>query len=1033
MKNRSKYAILALMISALLTLGSCQIKKSPSDSSETGTTESPTETTETSETDTGESSTDTQSELPKYTVRFVVEGEVVQESLVEEGSLATYEGDLPTKPKGNSELGYVFKSWDKDLFTPITQDTMFVATFSEYTSKILIDDFEQYEDSGTMIDEGWTPLGYSNATGKWTSETKAAVSLSSNSKEGHGSLRFDAWENGVGYKFAKIFKETGFNNAANALKFRLMVPSINSVRVLLHAAVSIEGKIQAPVFKHSINPVSSDYVEYVIPLDDPDWILWDNAGQSIASVADWTGVHQDTLVNYLTRIEFYVEGNDGNNGQPYAAFLDSVQFVTLTSPTYSNQETLVLNDRYTATLNSGYTLRLDVDANKNAVARVLDMETPLSVEGKVTVNGRNVEFKSNDNGQSLIYRGTLTNGGNLIKFVSADGSFKNEVDDIDLGGVQVVENFEQYSDSGIGYDQTNYDETKRSGLRGAYYAEQYTGSGSSDWAGGGWTLLPEGEEINLVKNPDQAHSGNNYATFRHKKNEAVRYMQWDLFKGTSDKYAFRGSKLGFWVKGYADKLTVSVYSQSAPTAANKDTYVRKDTFNEGNDLSEWKHLEIDLNPNIVYYGFMMLIEKDYIREAELLIDDIEVYSANPYAHFTEPEPEPEKDLSYGMSFVGKIGGLVSAKIDVLEENAARLSIPGFSFTKDGTYSTTEGVTTFTFGETTYVATIADDYSKLTFVSVNGNDAVGQYLNNLSFEALDVVENAESYKDAGLMYYQGNTDESKAKGARGAYYCDFEPGGGTSPIGGYGWTLMGGNGDQLDLDFKNAYDGKQSLKFKRSSGYDLRFMQWELYKGTAKAHKGVDKFTMYFENNTASDVTFDIYVFTVKKLDSANVKTARVEKEFTIPANTSWTRCDVALDPTITYYGYGVYTHKGSSNVYINGDYAYFSGVNNSPELNFYAKKDLVLNGNIVPGAASVTFGEDAKFSFTCANAGKDNVEGTYSMFMEGNVQKMVLDVLNTKIEGIYTVDNTGKVTFTVTNVTGDLSAYIEVNTVLTNQ
>ena len=52
------------------------------------------------------------------------------------------------------------------------------------------------------------------------------------------------------------------------------------------------------------------------------------------------------------------------------------------------------------------------------------------------------------------------------------------------------------------------------------------------------------------------------------------------------------------------------------------------------------------------------------------------------------------------------------------------------------------------------------------------------------------------------------------------------------------------------------------------------------------------------------------------------------------------------------------------------------------------------------------------------------------MFMDDDVQMMELDVLDNKIQGIYSVDDQGNVTFQILNVTGDLEGYIMNYTVL---
>ena len=69
-------------------------------------------------------------------------------------------------------------------------------------------------------------------------------------------------------------------------------------------------------------------------------------------------------------------------------------------------------------------------------------------------------------------------------------------------------------DEVVAYSQANPDKNNRSGLRGDFYSEYYVGSGSSDWGKDKWQQMPEGDEINLKKDSNSAHSGNNYAGFQ---------------------------------------------------------------------------------------------------------------------------------------------------------------------------------------------------------------------------------------------------------------------------------------------------------------------------------------------------------------------------------------------------------------------------------------------------------------------------------------------------------------------------------------
>lgn len=975
----------------------------------------------------------------KHRVTFVVDGTVVDTFEVNDGEVAVYSGETPTKASSGSKA-YRFKGWDNDIDQPITQDTTFTAVFeeTEYANEIMVDDFENYSGPASLKDAGWGAYGYDNATQTWTTQTKASVSIGFNSVEGNKSLRFDAWENGVGYKFVKTLPAGAFTKSANGLRFRLMVPKMNKVRVFLKGKVTIGGKDQTPSFSYDFHPNSNEFVEYTIPLADDGWALWDDPTKTIKTVAGWMGVHEDDYLKYLTSIDFYIQGDDkslGGNGFSYQAYLDSIKFVTLDNPTNTQDEIMQSYDRYTGKLANGTTVRIDLGANGQATAKLIDLEVPQTIPGTYAVNGKEMTFTSADNGASLTYKGNLTDAGKVVKFASATGSFATAVDDMDLTAVQVVEDFESFTESGVAYSQQNYDDTAGTGARGAFYGEQYTGSGSSDWGGGGWQLLPDGDEINLITDANNVHTGSKALSLKHLKNNAARYMQWDLFKGRGETKNFRGSKMGLWVKGFVDKLTVYAYSDTTPTASelSNNSGFKKDEFNVDRNLNEWMHIEVELNPLLVYHGFMIKIEKDYQSDSQLYIDDVEIYDANPYATYQAPEV---KKLPVSISYMGKINDLVAAQLFIRSETQVYLMIPGFGETViRGTYAYDEVDLTMTFDEVTYVASVSEDMKTFTFKSISGTGKVANYLNNLSFKMMDYAENAESYDKDGAMYYQNNTNQNNRSGARGAYYCEYTWSS-TSPVSGSGWGLMGGDGAQLSLDTANAISGKQSLKLRKSTAGKMRYMQWALFDGTAEAHTGASKFTIWMRNPMDTATTLTVMVYSVQKVVTAN-NTAenRVEKAITMAANQDWTEYTLDLDSNKSYYGFAIEIEKGTETKYINIDQAYYCNIDNDPYIHYYAKKDMVLNGNLNENAASIKLDEGGKFTFTCAGLGANNVAGTFNFEMDyiENIQVMTLNINGTTIRCSYAVDQDYNVTITVLSVTGAMEAAIPVGATFVNQ
>ena len=976
----------------------------------------------------------------KFTVSFIVEGVTVQTGEVEQGQAATYNGETPTKAADANASKYRFKGWDKDISQPITQNTTFTAQFAAYAEEQVVDNFESYESNNDMAD-AWTVEAYKNNA--W-GETTAAVSVGSKAKEGTKALRFDGWENGVGFRFLKHNEAGAFSKAANAIKFNMQIPSINTFKVIIKGKATIMGQVQEPSFTYEIHPTTSEYVEYTIPFAASEWQLWGEAGKTIQTAADMIGANIDDITNYITDVGFFVQGSDGGTNLPYFAFVDNIRFVTLDEPVAKSEvETMGQYTKYTGLLNDGHTVKVELGANGAATATIIDMETPMQIPGSVAIDAnKNMTFTSSDNGASLVYKAQLKNGGQSMKFVEAGGSFAAAVTGVDLNAVQVVDNYEQYTSDGQAYYQSKPAD-QRSGCRGAYYSEYYAGSGSAPWGGNGWQLLGgDGSQLKL-KSDNGGHNGSkNYLCLKHSKTVAFRYMQFGLFDGTAEQNNFRGSKFSFWAKsnGFVKQFKVSMYSQSKPTLQTASSYVKSNTFEETEAIGSWKHYEIDLNPALTYYGFMISIEKNTslsANEAYLYIDDVEVYTANPYATYVpEVPPVENKALIPGNAYLGKIGGLINATLKIKSDTEVTLAAPGMAMELNGTYTIAEDELTMVVGGATYKATISEDLDKLTFVSIEGEGQVAGALNNLSFDIIR-GENVESYTETGRSIKKGDEDETKNSGASGAFYIDMYKGGSTtSPVGGTGWDLTG-SGAGAALNKEDAAEGSQSLKLLNSQWGNMRYIQWDLYKGTAKPMTGMTSFSLYLKNYSA-DVTQKVKIMAYKaqKVDSSTQGASyRTELEVTLEAGQGWTKYTVALDATKTYYGFALLaTSKGSSSgkdYYIGADAMCFSNVENNPSLNFYGKNGLALNGTITAGAATMTFGQNGAITLTCAALGGD-LAGTYEMAMDGANQIITIKTAMGNITGTYSVNATGVVTLTVTAVTGDLATGVNVGAVITN-
>ena len=1027
MKNKRTIGFLALLLATSLVIVGCNESKTSSSSS---SSQPSSNSGSGSSSDSSSSSTSTV--LPKYNVTFKSLGETLLTTEVEEGQLAQYNGPTPVK---EPQSLYRFNGWEEDIYYPIFEDTVFNAAFSEYQDEVVIGDFEEFTSNSQLNDNGWFALGYTN--NGYIKETGATVSLSNYAREGNKALRFDGWANQNDYKVSREFSKAELKNkAANAIKFSLMFPRNYTAKILLQGQVFVGGTMQNAYFSHLIEVPSNEYVDYIIPFTSQDWCLWGEKGKSMTVVANYVGFHQDNVLSYLTSIEFFFKGNDGAGGQKYFALIDDVSFVTLPDPQLTMNEEVQLSNRYSAitTRHAGSaaqkTMLLNISGG-SATIDIPDIPHPVNISGTITaINEKEIEFKSSDDGATLTYRGKLMDGGQTIQYVSAssnDPVMVADVENMDFLEIQTVDNFEQYTEDGQAYCEKYPDKNARSGCRGAYYSEYYNGQGFSEWGGNGWTLMgSEGEQL-CLKNDGNGHNSDKYVSMKNSESVAMRYMQWGLFDGSAERQHFRGTTFGFWAKtsGTIKSFKVFMYSQSKPINSTQNSNVKQIEITDALDapLSEWTHYEIALNPALTYYGFMVTMEKKGSGTAYLFLDDLEVYTGSPYAEYISPYHVP-----VGYTYYGKGLGGINTSLEITSDSTAKFTVPGFGVDLPVTYTKDDYQLTFNINDqATYVADISLDMKTLSFVSVSGtNELLKTLLGNTDMALINYVENAETYTENGETMYLDH-EEVEQSGARGAYYIDLHNGGNkTSPVGGEGWQLPS-SASNLSLETTYVLEGKQSLRLATNKNGDLRYMQWSLYNNTAKPITGVDSFSFYLKSRRSAATNIKVLVYKVQQVttETQGDEYAAVTS-ITMTGNQDWTRYTVNLDPTETYYGYSIMLlSDGATTGFVYLDKAYYCNSFEDQGNNFFASEGLSLTGTVTGSkAAQLDFGSGDNVKFTCAGLSLDHVDGTYKMEMNGVNQIIKISVANSVITGTYSIDNTGAITLTITNVSGDLASSI---------
>lgn len=591
----------------------------------------------------GTSTTDTGTSTPvvnKYTVRFLVDGNVVKTYEVEEGKTVTYDGDTPTKEADSEAPKYRFTGWDKDVTQPITADIDFNAEFEKFAFEVMIDDFESYQSAGDLADNGWESLKYSDKG--WEPSENAKLRVAYNVRGGTKALGYNTFRNDMAFMARKSFTVGSLEGLVNAFKFSLQVPKeMYEASVLVYVPIEIEGVMkQAPLkyvlAKDEKTVSSEEYIDYVIPFSDENWQLWDTT-DSLVNIAEYYGIDVADLPAMINQFAVSVKGASVSNSDCYV-YVDEVGFTTIADDAgYSENEKVVgIYDRYTMMAESNIQINLDIDyATMKA-----NVDIPASgqkLPGDITIDGRNITFKDANGGAILTYKGRLTNGNQKIKFVEATGSIGEYVQH-DLNAVQVVDDFESYTESGVAYYQNNTP-ADRSGLRGAYYQEYRNDNmtTTSPWHSDKSSLMGgDGSQMNLLKGAENAHSGNQYASMKISNGNIMRYMTYGLFDGTAEATnSYRGKYLSFWLKSTVKLTTLRVrfYFITNPDGtamANNCNKSGQVDISPNKVISEWTRYQVELDPNKVYFGFNFQIHQSWVGDGQLYVDDVEVFNENPY-------------------------------------------------------------------------------------------------------------------------------------------------------------------------------------------------------------------------------------------------------------------------------------------------------------------------------------------------------------------------------------------------------------------
>ncbi len=490
---------------------------------------------------------------------------------------------------------------------------------------------EDVNDKGASdLTSGWTVKSYSNS---WV-DTTASLSLAVGYDKTN-AIKFNYWDNGNGYRYSVNYQANG---AFDTLCLDVKGNGISNVTVQLADDSGV-------YMQYALGVVPAAWTRYEISIFDPAWTV-NYSGQSVSVVEAiktlGLGSYYD-VYKWFGTMHIVFKGNTENGANGYS-FMDNICFKqTKAESTVVGSILYDFGTNYTAALADGTIVQLLFNGERTfATVKTLNLQQNITLEG--------VSSKLNGNLLSLDYTGfaaeaNLVGNGEKIKVTAVTGDIAVLLQDAEFGQVYTVDDFENYTSVGTGADSAVPDIYATSGLRGGYYTERYTGKDDETALVGGKTWNWQDSNVNYMDLSADAHSGSQSMQLASLQNDNARYITMSMVKGGAAAIG-KGTTMGLWVKNPSNMAIKIQAVKACYRDKVSNANIQSNIFSAPKSVelpagSDWTLIEVELDPTKDVYGFVLVITANYTAAKYLLVDDVMVYSANPFATYVDPSSKPQ--------------------------------------------------------------------------------------------------------------------------------------------------------------------------------------------------------------------------------------------------------------------------------------------------------------------------------------------------------------------------------------------------------
>lgn len=478
------------------------------------------------------------------------------------------------------------------------------------------------EDSNADLQSKYTALKYGNSG--WEAST-VTMTLDRNNEgmSPNRCVRANVYSNGTWFKFKN--DDFSCNGRVDYLSFYAKAASQSQTRLYFRWEVTEDTVIAGLNFKdvyvtYPIDNLASGWKQYNVSVNDAAWkINYNRSDMTFAQVQGLLsgfGYNVDSLgdfFQYFGNFAILAKSESTGNGPKSFVYIDEVKLGVGEIP--QNKDYTVYEWAFTSNAVSAGYLKYSPDGESTMVVK-LSAGAKIKFTPTITpVSATRFHVVVDSASYNLDAYLNLDNNGNFTLEDGATGNVASYLTGLVSDQCHVLFDFENFSNSGVGYDGAHKDETAWNGLRSKWYSDFYSGNSSNPSAvgGSGWSMMGSDDYLDLSKTV--RHGGMNSMRLKYNSGNQMRFITWDFTQGPVPRLP-KASYLTMYVRACAgrdNQLKIRAFFTEQISSANQgDTskFTELATTVAADENNGWVKLTVELNQEKNYYGFVILPMKN---------------------------------------------------------------------------------------------------------------------------------------------------------------------------------------------------------------------------------------------------------------------------------------------------------------------------------------------------------------------------------------------------------------------------------------